>query len=123
MSRRNTHGGKITFGGKITPFVDVETECRSALCGDRPREIIVRPSANSVHVIPNNSHRRQIDARTSRASLSSKPINLRQFRERNGRELREVIANLHAGRNLERDTPRFGRGNGKVTTYGSKWTC
>lgn len=87
----------------------------------RPHETIVWPSANSVHVIPNNSHRRQIDARTSRASLSSKPINLRQFCERNGRELREVIANLHAGRNLERDTPRFGRGNGKVTTYCSKW--
>jgi len=70
-----------------------------------------------VHAIPNNSRRRQIDARTSRAFLPSKPINLRQFRERDGRELREVIANLHAGRNLERDTPRFEGGNGKVTTY------
>lgn len=81
-----------------------------------PREII-QPSTDLVHAIPYNSHRRQIDARTSRASLSSKPINLRQFRERDRRELHEVIANLHAGRNLERDTPRFGKGNGKVMTY------
>lgn len=84
MSRRNTHGGKIAFGDH--PFVVAGTECRSpALRAVRPsvrREIIVQTSTDLAHAIPYNSHRRQIGARTSRASPSSKPINLRWFRKR-----------------------------------------
>lgn len=60
MSRRNTHGEKIAFRGH--PFAVAETKCRSlcAAWGDNP-------STDLVHTIPYNSHRRQIDARTSRA--------------------------------------------------------
>lgn len=106
MSRRKTHAARKLHSRGITPVCRCRNRMSFAAC---PRE----PSVDLVHAIPYNSHR-QIDAR---ASLSSKPINLRQFREKDGRELREVIANLHAERNLERDTPRFKRGNGKVTTY------
>lgn len=116
MSGRNTYGGQIAFGDHS--FVVAETESHSfhILCRPSTRDnrlalrgfgstlfqiILTVDKSTLVRLVP---HRRR------------RPINLRQFRERDGRELREVIANLHAGRNLERDTPRFGRGNGKVTT-------
>lgn len=67
-------------------------------------------SADSLHAVPNNSHRRQIDARTSNASVVREPINSRRSRGRDGREFRKVIAYLHARRNLERDMSRFERG-------------
>lgn len=86
------------------------TKCRFA---HRPREIIIRYPVLRGFVspaVPNNSHRRQIDAHTSNASVVRADINSRQSRGRDGRELGEVIAHLHARRNLERDTSRFGRG-------------
>jgi len=62
MSRCNTYSRKIAF--EDHPFVVAETKCRSAFCtGSRDNPPRIRSA------IPNNSHHRQIDARTSCASL------------------------------------------------------
>jgi len=74
---------RIEWGADERLFI-AETRAK-----DRYLRSTLRIRSASFRTVSNNFHRRRIDARTSVVPVSPKPINPREFRWEDGRELRE----------------------------------